>query len=515
MRRARAALVTCLVLVGLVGPVTGAAAQTAPAPPPAGPRSTLGGERMASTDVVLPEGAPPLPALTASGWVVADLDTGQVLAARDPHGTYAPASTLKTLTALTLIPKIAPGTMVTPTYDDVAIDGSKVGLVQELAYPAKELFEALLIVSGNDAAMTLATAYGGVAPTVAAMNATAAQLQANDTVAKNPSGLDDPAQVTSAYDLALINRAAMQLPDFRAYVATKRSSISAPGGTRFEIYTHDKLLTQYAGALGIKNGYTVAARASFVGAATRDGHTLIVTLLRANPAVQTEAMRLLDWGFAATAAGVQPVGQLVGPVEPPKPTQEAAAVPVTGPAPTAAKESSGGGVNWLLVLGVVVVLGGVTVAVRRHLVSPAPVRVPTSRLPGGFGAVRLAGEQRPHGAGARDPQTGAPVRTPPTGAPAAGTPPTGTPAAGTDLGAGDRPARRLPARRPAARATVDLDPPVPVEPAQTRGAGRPAEPAASEPTRRRRSSLPPETVSPPPGHDSGGHVRTLPPRRPS
>ena len=175
-----------------------------------------------------------------------------------------------------------------------------------MSYPVKELLTAMLVVSGNDAAGALATAVGGTASAAELMNAEAARLQARDTQAVNPSGLDAKGQVSSAYDLALIARAGMALPSFREYVATQTSSISAPKKKRIEIYNHNRLLRDYDGAIGIKNGYTVAARASFVGAATRGGHTLLVTLLRADPLVWREAEALLDWGFAAVEAGVAP-----------------------------------------------------------------------------------------------------------------------------------------------------------------------------------------------------------------
>ena len=276
---------------------------------------TVGGEQLSASGVVVDSAAPSLPPTAAAGWLVADLDSGEVLAARDPHGRFAPASTLKTLTALTLIPALDPHTQVTPTFDDVNVDGSKVGLVQGIAYPVSQLFTAMLVVSGNDAANTLATANGGLGKTVDEMNAEATRLRAFDTHAATPNGLDAPHQLSSAYDLALIARAGMQLPAFRDYVRTKHSKIRGPGGKTIAISSHDKLLYNYDGAIGIKNGYTVKARATFVGAATRNGHTLVVTLMRTNPRYWPEAAALLDWGFAAKAAGASPVGQLVEPVD--------------------------------------------------------------------------------------------------------------------------------------------------------------------------------------------------------
>jgi D-alanyl-D-alanine carboxypeptidase (penicillin-binding protein 5/6) len=249
----------------------------------------------------------------AAGWLVADLDTGEVLAAKDPHGRYAPASTLKVLTAETLIPSLDPAMLVQPTWNDVNVEGSKVGIVQKMRYSVKDLLTAMLVVSGNDAANALATANGGLAKTVAEMNAEARRLNAFDTHANNANGLDHKNQLSSPYDLALIGREAMKSSAFRGYVATKRYYMPAPGRKTIYIASHDKLLWNYDGAIGIKNGYTVRARATFVGAATRNGHTLIVTLMKTNPRYWPEAAALLNWGFKAKAAGITPVGQLVDP----------------------------------------------------------------------------------------------------------------------------------------------------------------------------------------------------------
>ena len=283
-------------------------------PAAADARAAVGGARLTARGVVVGAGAPALPATTAASWLVADLVTGDVLASKNPHGRFAPASTLKALTAETLIPRLNPTDLVTPTFNDLNVDGSKVGLQEHVKYSVSELFTAMLVVSGNDAANTLASANGGVAKTVGEMNAEAARLQALDTHAVNPNGLDDPRQLTSAYDLALIGRAGMQLPAFRTYVATKNSHVRGPGKATIPISSHDKLLYNYPGAIGIKNGYTNKARATFIGAATRGGHTLIVTLLRTEPRYWPEAAALLDWGFAATRAGAAPVGTLVDPV---------------------------------------------------------------------------------------------------------------------------------------------------------------------------------------------------------
>jgi serine-type D-Ala-D-Ala carboxypeptidase (penicillin-binding protein 5/6) len=325
--RALAGALLCLVTCGLAGTPAALAAPDVPSPTPpvGGPLLTGRGEIVQPLD-----GAPALPTgLTASAWVVADADTGEVLAAKAPHAPYLPASTLKILTALTLIPLLDPHQMVKASYRDASVEGSKVGLVPGMRYPVRTLFKAMLVVSGNDAAGALAEAAGGMRHTVDLMNGVAQHLQAFDTVARTPSGLDAPGESTSAYDLALIARAGLQLPDFRDYVGTVRGRVPAPHHKHFQIYTHNRLLTTYRGTIGVKNGYTVAAQATYVGAATRGGHTLIVTLLHAQPYFWDEARQLLSWGFAARGH-VAPVGELVDPADPAETTPTASDTPVSG-----------------------------------------------------------------------------------------------------------------------------------------------------------------------------------------
>jgi D-alanyl-D-alanine carboxypeptidase (penicillin-binding protein 5/6) len=268
--------------------------------------------------VVVDPAAPALPdGLMASAWAVVDLDSGQVLAARDAHAQHGPASTLKVLTAYALLPEVPADEVVVPEQSDIDVEGSKVGLLRGVPYPAEELYAALLMASGNDTANVLGTAAGGHTAAAVLMNRTARKLGAVDTVAVNQHGLDAEGQVSTPYDLAVIGRAALGVPDIARWVTTPRATMAGkPGEPRFEIYNHNKLLGSYEGALGVKNGYTSHARASFVGAAERDGRRLLVTLMRAEPRVWAEAALLLDWGFAAAAAGAQPVGVLPPAPEP-------------------------------------------------------------------------------------------------------------------------------------------------------------------------------------------------------
>jgi len=291
-------------------------------PASSGPAVTdpTGGAQLAQPGVIvnLGPGVPPPPAMPGASFLIADMDTGQILVARAPHTPRLPASTLKALTALTLIPRLDASAKIMVKPEDVRVEGSRIGILAGTAYSVPTLFRGLLIASGNDAAYALARANQSAAVTLTEMNATAEDLGAFDTVAKDPSGLDKPGQTTSAYDLALIGRAAMKLPDFRGYVSTKTAAV--PGGRSsdgtmlpaFRINNHNTLLYNYEGAIGVKNGYTIAARQTFIAAATRAGKTYIVTEMASPNGSWRPTAALLDWAFAH-GTQVTPIGQLVEP----------------------------------------------------------------------------------------------------------------------------------------------------------------------------------------------------------
>ena len=299
---------------------------------------TVGGEDLDTRDVVVAPGAPALPAgLAANGWLVADAGTGDVLAARDPHGRYYPASTLKTLTLLTLAPLLDPATVVEGTVEDENMEGSRVGIVQGGRYPVSLLFRALILQSGNDAANALARTAGGVAITVAAMNETAEDIGAYDTVAGTPSGLDMAGQSSSPYDLALIFRALLADPTTAAVLTTPVAEIPPVEGRSpgYQIQNQNPLAGT-PGNLGGKTGFTDAARHTFVTAAERNGRRLVVSVMDTENVplrAADQASLLLDWGFALPA-GIEGVGTLVesGELPPLRPT--ATAAPPTPGAPT-------------------------------------------------------------------------------------------------------------------------------------------------------------------------------------
>jgi D-alanyl-D-alanine carboxypeptidase (penicillin-binding protein 5/6) len=349
-------------------PTSGGKSPDAPDPHPPlggiGPDGRpVGGARLLSRSLVLPEHASPLPAsLTAQAWVLVDLDSGNLLAARDPHGRYQPASILKTLTSITLLPRLPGSRTVTVSASAAHAEGSSAGLVAGGTYTIDQLFTGLLLVSGNDTAAALADAAGGYQHTVALMNQTALRDGAYDTLVETPSGLDGWQQLTSAYDMAIFLRAAADQPRFVAYERQPTGTLPWQQINGYGPVTlqnqNEQFLSAVPGALFAKTGFTDAAQHTFVGAIERNGHRLGVVFLRARrwPVDQwQQATDLMNWGFALPP-GTQPIGHLAaavpGPLTPTqaptsRPAQASAALLGLGP------RHDTGWVVWLIIAGTV------------------------------------------------------------------------------------------------------------------------------------------------------------------
>jgi serine-type D-Ala-D-Ala carboxypeptidase (penicillin-binding protein 5/6) len=283
-----------------------------PLPVPAKP---LGGDALSGCGVITAPGTPPLPGdVSAEAWLVADLDTGEVIAAKDPHGRHRPASVIKVLVAMQAIRDLPIHKVVAGTAEDAAQEGTKVGVGENGFYSINDLLHGLLMHSGNDAAHALAAQMGGMDATLARLNDLAGKLGGRDTRVATPSGLDGPGMSTSAYDVGLFYRYAWQNPTFADIVATRSFNFPGRGDVGYPVENDNKLLYNYPGALGGKTGYTDDAGQTFVGAANRDGRRLVAVLLRGTRqpiAPWEQAAHLLDYGYA-TAPGTK-VGTLIEP----------------------------------------------------------------------------------------------------------------------------------------------------------------------------------------------------------
>lgn len=259
----------------------------------------------ATADVdVQPAGSVPIPDGPAPAWIVADLDSGQILAGRDQYVTHAPASTIKTLLALVVLDELPLDATVVATDADADVECNCAGVAAGHTYTTQQLLDGLLLVSGNDAANTLAHMLGGTDAAVTKMNAKAAAIGATATRAGSPSGLDGPGidGYTTPHDLAVIFRAGLRNPTFAAITATPRATFPGETGP-VELVNQNEMLFRYPGMLGGKTGFTDVARKTYVGAAARDGRRLVVAMMfglikEGGPTYWDQATSLLDWGFA-------------------------------------------------------------------------------------------------------------------------------------------------------------------------------------------------------------------------
>jgi len=279
------------------------------------PASPIGGDALSGCGIITAPGTPPVPNdISAEAWLVADLDTGDVIAAKDPHGRHRPASIIKVLIAMQAIRDLPIHKVVAGTAEDSAQEGTKVGVGENGYYSINDLLHGLLMYSGNDAAHALAAQLGGMDTALGKLNNLADKLGGHDTRVATPSGLDGPGMSTSAYDLGLFYRYAWQNPIFSDIVSTQSFDFPGRGDAGYPIENDNKLLANYPGALGGKTGYTDDAGQTFVGGATRDGRRLVAVLLhgtRQPIAPWEQAAHLLDYGFS-TPPGTK-VGTLIEP----------------------------------------------------------------------------------------------------------------------------------------------------------------------------------------------------------
>ncbi|HEY2194997.1 MAG TPA: peptidase M15 [Actinomycetospora sp.] len=344
--------------------------QAAPDPLPV-PAHPVGGDAMGTCGTVVPSGAPAPPAVGVQSYVLADLDSGAVLAARVPHARLRPASLLKTLTGLLVAQDVPMDQTVVGTQEDANQEGTRVGIGPGGVYTIRQLLDGMLMASGNDIAYALSLRLTGSVPaTVDLMNRTAAQIGALDTRAATPSGLDGPGQSSSAYDLASIFRLGMAHEPFATAVGTKQITLPGWGpNPPFAVDNDNKILGRYPGALGGKTGFTDDARHTYIGAAQRNGRRLVVVLMHGEQTpvpMYEQGIALLDYGFSL------PPGAAVGQLAQPPAGTTLGSTPAA-PSPAGATSSDDGAAsptsgttNWEtpVAIGAVVVLGLVVLAAR-------------------------------------------------------------------------------------------------------------------------------------------------------
>jgi D-alanyl-D-alanine carboxypeptidase (penicillin-binding protein 5/6) len=255
------------------------------------------------------------PNLTAKSAILIDAKTGNVLYEKKADAKHSPASCTKILTALLAIENLDADEIVTVTQESSGVEGSSVGLVPDEEVRAEDLFYAALLESGNDAATALAVGVDGSAEKFAErMNGRVEQLGLTQSHFVNPHGLDDPEHYTTARDLALIAREAMQNENFRKYVSTyeylmpetnlmperilhNSNRMLYEEGRVVTVYG-DKVKIKYPDALGIKTGYTSKSGNCLVSGVARNGMELISVVLKSKGMDQyADTMGLLEYGI--------------------------------------------------------------------------------------------------------------------------------------------------------------------------------------------------------------------------
>lgn len=322
----------------------------------------------AACGVTAPRGFKVNKDVVASAWMVSDLDTGEIIAMKDPNGRYRPASIIKALLALVVIEELPLDQRITATMEDASVEGSAVGIGPEGTYTVEQLLQGLLMASGNDAAHALATALGGDEDTLRKVNEKAREIGTRSTVAASYSGLDAAGMSTSAADISLIYREAFANDTFARIVDTEH--VDFPGWGEmpgYELWNDNGLYLNDPDGIGGKTGYTEDAQHTFVGAIDRDGRRLQAVILDTTVdhgfRAWEQAQMLLDESSTVTPG--HGVGQLedfsaqaaeetavVPTPTPPTPTE---APETTQPRSSSSFEDSQGWIGWM-VAGLVALL---------------------------------------------------------------------------------------------------------------------------------------------------------------
>lgn len=238
------------------------------------------------------------PDVDAGGLMVMEVGSGRPVYSKEPDRRLKPASTTKIMTAILAIESGRLDDVVTVSRNASRIEGSRIFLEEGEKQTLRDLVYALMLVSANDAAVAIAEHLAGSVQAFAElMNRKAREIGCTGTHFVNPHGLDHPNHYTTARDLALIARYAMQNPTFRQLVATREWQMPWPAknSTR-TIFNENRLLYSEDGT-GVKTGYTTAAGHCMVASAKRGDLEVLVVLLDGQPSFWRDIRRLIDFFF--------------------------------------------------------------------------------------------------------------------------------------------------------------------------------------------------------------------------
>ncbi len=238
-------------------------------------------------------------AYSARSMVLIEQSTKSVITQTNMHSRLPMASTTKIMTALVVLETASLDTVISVPAAATGVEGSSMYLLTGEKLTVSDLLYGLMLTSGNDAATALAISLCGDIPKfVALMNEKAKSLGLENTHFANPSGLPDDEHYTTAYELAILTAIALQNETFAKIVSTKTAKVpynNNPGGRT--LVNHNKLLSLYDGAIGVKTGFTKKAGRCLVGAAIRDGVTLVCVTLNDGDD-WNDHITAFDYGFS-------------------------------------------------------------------------------------------------------------------------------------------------------------------------------------------------------------------------
>jgi len=254
-----------------------------------------------------------LSGVTANAAVLMDVATGDILFSKQAHKRLPPASTTKIMTAILGFELGRPDEVVTVSEKAAAVGESTIYLDPGEKITLYELITGALIRSGNDACVAIAEHIAGSEEQfVRFMNRKALALGAQNTNFVNTNGLPRQEHYSTAYDLAVMARYGLQIPQLQSITRQKETEIHFIEPDVFmDVKNTNKLLWNYPYADGIKTGTTTAAGKCLVASATKEGRQLLVVVLNA-PDRFGDAKKLLEWGFENTeTVRLADVGQVI------------------------------------------------------------------------------------------------------------------------------------------------------------------------------------------------------------
>ena len=240
---------------------------------------------------------PAAPRISADHAIVMERSAGAVLYEKGAYDRAYPASTTKILTTLLAVESGRLSEVTVVSDFAAGQEGSSIYAEPGEEITLRDLCYGMMLRSGNDAAVAAAEFLAGDADAFAVqMNRRAEELGAVDTHFTNPSGLYDEDHYTTAYDLAVISRAAMELPEFRAMAGAKTWTTGEGTEVKRTFANKNKVLQQYKGGTGIKIGYTTATGRTLVASSEREGMEVICVVLNDSNWFG-DSYALMDWAF--------------------------------------------------------------------------------------------------------------------------------------------------------------------------------------------------------------------------